>query len=454
MDCGSLLPLWNPQPAAEFLRAFTGRFIGSRASRLAPGKRQQAAAVQGVKPSPIEMKPSPIWLTELHRQWHASRGRRVSQTGRAFTRDWAKLLEDAGITRTEDQATASREAELLEKDGKLLLKRHRYRKYLIERITLPLASEPWLRSQFGVSSGMELQEASLEIVDRFSKLTHRVFPDEWSALCASLISAFRKGRSLRPFDWTNPERLQQLLGVVGDLSSRDWPPGTLVRNASVELGLDSKALERHQRSIESALTRLFGSSTSYQSLGLVCGEGHVELHGPICLHFPDGSIHDFDGLSQVLISAADLARCSHVTTTAVRLLSIENRKTTFRQYAAANTDRRTLIAATSFPTPAFRCLLEKLPMDLPHDHFGDTDPAGWHILLKLREATPRRVGAFRMKWRPAEVKVPLTPYDKKLLERLITSTLLDDVRGEIRMMMDQNDRGDFEQETLEMERRL
>ena len=394
------------------------------------------------------------WLNELHRQWHAARGKRIAETSRAFTRDWAKLLDDTGITSAEDLATAAREAEMFEKDGHLVLKRHRYRKYLIERITLPIASEPWLRGFFNAASSHELQAASLEIVSKFSKPGHLLFPDEWAALCGALQSAFTDGRSLRPFHWNHPDRLRSLLEIVKELSSREWAAGTLVRSASVELGLDSKALERHQRSIESGLTRLFGSSTSFKSLGLVCGEGHVELHGPICLHFPDGGIHDFDGLSHVLISAADLARCSHVTTSAERLLSIENRKTTFRQYAEANRDRRLLIATTSFPTPAFRCLLEKLPMNLPHDHFGDTDPAGWHIVLKLREATPRKVGAFRMKWRPAKVNVPLTNQDRRLLEKLSSSPILEDVMGEIRMMIERDDRGEFEQETLEMERWL
>ena len=165
---------------------------------------------------------------------------------------------------------------------------------------------------------------------------------------------------------------------------------------------------------------------SFKSLGFVSGDSHIELHGPVCLHFPDGSSHDFDSLTHVLISAADLARCSHISTSAERLLSIENRKTTFRQYAAANHERRALITTTSFPTPAFRELLEKLPADLPHHHFGDTDPAGWHILLKLREATPRHVEAFQMKWRPASAPSPLTPYDLQLLPKLLDSPLLAD----------------------------
>ena len=385
------------------------------------------------------------WLTQLHRRWHAARGKRVTGASRPFSVDWVKLLESAGITSAEDQATAAREAEACKQ---LVLKRHRYRKYLIERVTLPLASEPWLVERFGGTAGEVLLAESLKVVSAFSRLGHSRFPDEWIALCESLRAAFSEGRSLRPFHWSNPETLRHLLDVVKKLSLREWSAGTFIRAASVEVGLDSKGLERHQRTFESGLTTLFGAEMSMKSLGFVSGESHVELHGPVCLHFPDGSTHDFDGLTQILISAADLARCSSISTTAERLLSIENRKTTFRQYAAANLDRRTLIAATSFPSPAFRELLEKLPVLLPHYHFGDTDPAGWHILLKLRESAPRWVKAYQMKWRPASMPCPLTPYDFKLLEQILEAPLLSDVREEIRIIRERGDRGDFEQETL------
>ncbi len=385
------------------------------------------------------------WLTEFHRRWQAARGRRVTASSRPFSQDWVKLLEAAGITSAEDQATAAREVEAC---GQLVLKRHRYRKYLIERVTLPLASETWLIERFGGTAVGALQAAALEIVAEFSGRGHSRFPTEWTALCESLLVAFSQGRSLRPFGWSHPGTLRQLLDVVGNLSEREWPAGTLIRAASVDIGLDSKVLERHRRTFEAGLARLFGTEISLKSLGLVAGDSHVELHGPVCLHFPDGSVHDFDGLTNVLISAADLARCSSVSTTAERLLSIENRKTTFRQYAAANQDRRTLIAATSFPTHAFRELLGKLPVSLPHYHFGDTDPAGWQILLKLREATSRSVAAFKMKWRPAREPSPLTPFDRKVLEKLLVEPLLSDVREEIRIIAELGDRGDFEQETL------
>ena len=390
----------------------------------------------------------PDWLLELHRQWQAARGRRITVSSRSFSRNWVKLLEDSDTRKAEDQATAAREAEMLEKEGRLVLKRHRYRRYLIEGVSVPLDQEAWLTDLLGISRAVERQQQALEVVREFGSRIHARFPGPWSELCRELEERFREGRSWRPFRWSQPETLRQLLEVLWCLSESDWETGTPIRAASVKVGLDSKGLERHARTFESALSRLHGAPVSLKSLGLVSGDSFVELSGPVSLHFEDGSSHDFEGLAHPILSAADLARCTHLTTRAKRLLSIENRKTTFRQFAAENADGGTLIATTSFPTPAFREFLRKLPEGLSHHHFGDTDPAGWQILEKLREASPKPVSAFCMRWRPASGEVPLTPYDQRLLPKLLESGFLTDVRGELEIMATNKDRGDFEQETL------
>lgn len=389
-----------------------------------------------------------IWLTEFHRRWQNSRGKRLTPANRAFSQDWPKLLNAAGINRAEDVATAVREAEALEKSGNLLLKRHRYRNYLIERISLPLERETWLIGRFGGIAVMDLRSEVLKLLDVYCRRGHARFPREWLAMLAALEAAFKDGRSLRPFHWNQPGPLALLLEIVARLSETDWPTGTLIRSASVEIGQDSKWLEGHRRTCESGLALLLGEEITLLSLGLVEGDASVELGGPVCLHFPDGSSHDFDGLTHPILSASDLRRCVSISTTAERLLTIENRKTTFRQYIAANNDRRTLIAASSFPTPAFRDFLSKLPPDLPHFHFGDTDPSGWHILLKLREAAQGPVIPFRMNWRPAGMPIPLMEHDTKLLPSLIANPLLSDLRIPLENMIASNDRGDFEQETL------
>ncbi|MDE0836940.1 MAG: DUF2220 family protein [Akkermansiaceae bacterium] len=187
-----------------------------------------------------------------------------------------------------------------------------------------------------------------------------------------------------------------------------------------------------------------------KSLGLAEGDTHVELSGVFQLNFPDGCAQKIENLRIAKIDTSDIFRCESISTDATEFLTIENRKTTFRQFAAANADSSRLIATTSFPSPTFREFLEKLPPGITHSHFGDTDPAGWHILLKLREATSLPVHSFRMKWRPGITPVALTGYDRKLLPKLLCSVLLADVRDEISAILSHDDKGDYEQETLDV----
>ncbi len=396
------------------------------------------------------MKP-PLWLTELHRQWQSARGGRLGASARVFSRGWDELLDSAGIKSAEDQATAGREALAFQRAGNLDLKTHRYRTYLIERITVPLESEAWLRELFGTVDAAQLQRRSLENVAAAKAVPHARYPQLWTQWCASLESAFTEGRSLRPLNWKQPEEVREMLSVIRKLTETEWTPGISIRTASVQVGLDSKGLEGRQGSVESALAALFGNATSLQSLGITGSASHVWLAGPLVLHFADGSSVDHAAThGRYSIDHVDLLRVKSLTTTAQRLLTVENQKATFKDLTAANTDRSTLIVASSFPTEALKMLLAALPASLPHYHFGDTDPSGWHILLKLREASPRPVLPSHMRWRAAPAPSPLTAHDLTLLPRLIEHPLLQDCRAELEMMLKQGDRGDFEQESLGM----
>ncbi len=389
------------------------------------------------------MRPPP-WLTELHRQWQKARGKRPRQSTRPFTRDWHKLLESSGTTTGEDIATAERELISLAQQGHLTI--NYYQRRIIQKIALPPESEPWLRDLFGTIPATDLAKNSHAILTEFLETPHPVFPEAWSNLIGFLHTEFTATRSPHPFKWTEPEALRESLAICLALTSREWEPGTLIRSASVAIGLDSKGLEKRQKTIESALSRLFNEEFKLKSLGLAEGDTHVELSGRFRLHFPDGTHQEIDNLRIAKIDTSDIFRCTSITTEAEELLTIENRKTTFRQYAVANRD--SLIATTSFPTPTFREFLKKLPPEITHRHFGDTDPAGWHILLKLREATGRPVEAFQMKWRPAKTPNPLTAYDRKTLPKLLSSELLTDVREQIQAILANDDKGDYEQETI------
>ena len=388
----------------------------------------------------------PRWLAELHRRWQAARGKRTTASTRAFGIGWIDLLESAGIVSAEDQQTAQREAEALEKNGLLELKRHRFRRYLIERITLPAASEAWLHETFGSLDPTLLKNQALDLILRASAL-HARWPVEWKTLLLRIYEAFGCDRNVRPFSWQRPEQLRLLLHILRQLSEGEWT-GVPIRSASVAMGLDSKALERHRRALEAGLSRMFCSATTLESLGLVTNDSMVRVHGPLVLVFEDGQ-QVIDSLGgPYSLSVADLQRAREVRTTADRILTVENSKTTFRQLAAADPQGGTLIVASSFPTSAIRELLAKLPPELPHHHFGDTDPSGWLILKKLREASPRPVIPFRMTWRPGRTRQPITPRDELLLADLLQAPEMADCHGEIAPMAAAKERGDFEQESL------
>lgn len=394
----------------------------------------------GVKP--------PSWLAELHRQWQGARGERLAAATTPFSRDWDKLLEDAGVRSAEDKATAVREVLALRDKKHLELKTHRYRHYLIEKVRVPLASEAWLRALFDAPDAVQLQQQSLAAVAAEAMVPHARYPQLWARWCEDLRQAFAEGRTLRPLNWKQPAEVAQMLGVVRRLTEKAWLRGVSIRSVSTDTAPHSKWLEERQGPVESALTAFFGDVTSYQSLGMTGSSGLVWLAGPLVVHFEDGRMVDHSASQGIYsIDEVDLGRVAFFTTRALRLLTVENRKATFRDIAAANVDGSTLVAASSFPTAAMRLFLARLPTGLPHYHFGDTDPAGWHILLKLREVSPG-VLPLHMRWRSKTQPSPLTEVDRKLLPELIASPLLQDCRGEMEIMMTRNDRGDFEQESL------
>ena len=386
------------------------------------------------------------WLLEFHRQWQRARGGRPAAGDTPFSRDWRKLLEDAGISAAEDIKHAEREAESLEAQGHLKLSHYRHR--LIQRVRLPVAKEAWLRGLFHSDDPVVLRQRALEAVGAARAKGHPLYPDLWGQWCSSLADTFAAGRNQRPLLWRQPDNLKDLLSLVYELTAREWPPHTLVRDADVALGQPTKIIERLRHAVEAALTQLFQRGTTLEALNIVTANSRLLFDGPLTLHFADGSADVSGHLRHGdFVTAADLARAVRVTTTASRILSIENSKTTFRNLAAQNDARDTLLVATSFPTQAVRLLLEKLPLELPHFHFGDTDPAGYFILTKLREVCPRSVAAWQMDWSDKPDSPPLTAYDRRVLERLLTAPNMEDIRPDLHRMFVAGSKGEFEQES-------
>lgn len=389
------------------------------------------------------------WLEVLHQQWLTARGGRADAAARSFRRDWEKLLDDAGVARAEDRQAAVREAEKEQALGHVKLHGLKGRAYLVQKIEIPLEAESWWHEQFGSRAGSDRQQRSLEVLHHSFDREHPLLPELWTALGQSLMAAFTAAKTLGPFSWREPERVTFLLSLLFDVTSWEWPRGTLLRDASVSMGYDSKLLEVHQAVLARALELLFGREMPLEALGIQTSNSTLHFSGSLTLHFENGESHATDFLRfESTLPVAEIERALRITTTAERLLTVENRKTTFLQLARADTGRSTLIIATSFPSQAVRLLLEKISVDLPHHHFGDTDPAGWDILRCLREVTPRPVMPFFMKWRPSAKASTLTSREKQILARLLADPCMTDCAGELRQMLESGTRGDFEQESL------
>lgn len=335
--------------------------------------------------------------------------------------------------------------------GLLLVPRKRNPKF-IDKVKVPVESEPWLHALFETISGADARQQTINVVRRHAAAAHPLLPELWPALCAQLESAFAIPHVCGPFHWREAERVDTLLTLLFQLTQRKWPESTLIRNASTSLEHHSKRLEEEQSSLERALGLLFERETPLEALNIQTSNSVLHYSGPLTLHFADGSPHVSDTLRfESTLSVDDLDRATHITTTAERILTVENRKTTFRQLARADSGRTTLIVATSFPTPAVRRLLEKLPPQLPHHHFGDTDPSGWDVLRNLREVCPERlVHPFHMHWRTDASSPRLTSRDQKTLQRLLADPRMADCHGELQAMLGAGVKGAFEQEALGM----
>lgn len=390
-----------------------------------------------------------VWLEQLYRQWKNVRGNQITPRTRAFRRKWPALLDAAGLHSAEDQKAALRQAEQEERNGHIRLHRLRARGYLVQAIELPLESEQWLLGLFQQRLPAESLRATLREVAAVSNKAHPRFPKLWRDWCLSLDTVFRSGKNMKPLYWRSPESVKAMLDVIYRLTALPWREGALIREVSIELGLTSKALEKQRRGVEACLAQMFGRPMPLESLGVVLTDSRSDLAGILTLHYVGGETQVFDELKAIYsLSLSDLDRAEYATTPALRVLTVENSKTTLRRLASVNEDGDTLMAACSFPTKALLRLLSLLPANLPVFHFGDTDPAGYLILSKLREKSGRSIQPFLMKWRSSKKESFLSEYDQSILQRLISDPLLNDLSVEFEAMRSSGCKGDFEQETI------
>lgn len=389
-------------------------------------------------------------LEALARRYHASKQGRTGTGVRDFLVDYPDLLKLAGCTDGDSRAQAEKELIAASElpDSKLVLERHPRDPSITWQVRLLSdGGERWLFDLLGKPTPAALRAQWTAFfhsaAEDLSDLP-ALWQQRWHHWCAALANAAQQGQSIVPFSFNNQDSAAELLGILKGVLN--WQGPTLLRVASCALCGDSKQLERMAPRLGQALDQLTGGQcTNLADMGLTETPRSVLLHGPLQIHTATGVV-DLGPLKEASrIAAADIEGAIALATSATRCLSVEN-ETTFHQLARLQSG--VLLIHTSYPGSGVLQLFERLPAALECWHFGDTDPAGFDILRDLRARVARPIQPLHMDFRENEDSPSLSPQEIRLIERLLASPQLADVRENLAALRSAGRKGRFEQESL------
>jgi hypothetical protein len=382
----------------------------------------------------------------IYRQSVAGRSGMVKD----YTLDWETFLRRTGSDDGDARELAGQELLAAERmsGGLFVIDRHA-RTQAEEVLRLKRdGGEAWLFAATGLASPPEERGRLAEFFER-AKATEipEAHASGWSTWCEVLAACALSGRPVVPFKRDDPSGNTRLLEVLAGVLN--WQGESLVRYASAVICCDSKALEILRPRLLVALREITRrEDVSLEDFGISDKPRSVLIHGPLMLEFPDGRM-DFGLLSgPVTISAIDLAGAISVECRAPRCVTVEN-ESVFLELAKRKTGA--LLVQTSFVGAATRLLFERLPADLPCEHFGDSDPAGFDVLRDLREKTGRNFRPLMMQFRERPDAPVLTKEERKVIGRLLESKVIADVHGELRRILEAGTKGAFEQEEVPLD---
>lgn len=346
-------------------------------------------------------------MLALSRIYEQRTAGRTGTASRDVLVDLETLLAEAGCE--EGDARALAERQLIEAENLNLITRvplHCRDRLLIHQIRFSSAKESAFYAYLGRPSPSAQREA---LASQFITAKHLVvlpiWQTAWHEWCELMAANSLGGGSTAPFDRTASQANAELLELLAKLLR--WEGESLVRFASCVLCGDSKKLEsmssvekegERTGQLRGKLGRLLSIITNgrigaLDDLGIIATPRSVLLHGPLKLSTV-GGVLDLGVLQGPFrLSAVDLDRCSGITTTTSRCLTVEN-ETTF--YELAKLESGVLLICTSFPGGATVKLLKLLPSSLEFWHFGDSDAAGFDILRVLQEKSGQDFRPFLM----------------------------------------------------------
>ena len=268
---------------------------------------------------------------------------------------------------------------------------------------------------------------------------------DWRALALDhILRQLEDHKSPAPFilgadDW-NQDLLDALLALPPNVAE-ELP----YRVFSVRVFNDSKRFETLKRAVARMAKRHhmewrdLNSHEILRELGLVPNPSHLHMYGPWRLVDGEGQIMRLGQFTpSVGIPATLVAHIARVEVEASRVICVEN-LTTFYELVQHEEGHFAALCLWGNPSPAcrhlLRILIQTLPENVPLQLWADMDYGGFNILLQLRQTVSRRFVPYRMDTTTLETfshwGQPITPADRRNLERLRDHPLLSDVTSTI-----------------------
>lgn len=383
------------------------------------------------------------------RRYINSRAGRTGAGQRDLIFPFNELLRDAGCLQGITRHEALVELEDLEREGFLVLERHKRDASAILRLRLPLKSAEGLLIRLGQIAPETQRRAFADMLTSHAEaFVPPEYQEDWRHFCQEAAAGAISGASIVPLDSSNLEASSELLGIAAKLLS--WKDESYLRFASCVLCGDSKKLGRLQAPLERLLEQITsGKVASLAELGITESGGGCWVHGPGVLITSRGRI-DLDALDlPAHFSKSDLIT-GGIESAAERWISVEN-ETMLLELAKLHSG--IMLLSSGFRGGVANTVVIKLLRSAPITtelwHFGDSDPKGFDILRDLRARAGRKIRSLHMGFRPAENSPVLSAEDHKIIQRLLASDIMsDEEKGDIRMMFEAGTKGSFEQESL------
>lgn len=385
-------------------------------------------------------EPSPVLLALAGRYRNSKAGREGGTAD--FLADFRELLAsaksldgDARVRAIDDLRRAEHES-----GGLLTLDLHPRDPQIIYKARLRPAGEAWLFERIGQTSPSTRRTELAAFFQQHADAPH----PGWREWLQNLAAAALSGKNISPFERDDSALNAELLRVIAAVLT--WREESLIRFASSVICGNSKRLKILEPRLLQALRAVTGNpEVTLETYQILEKPRSVLIHGPLVLDLPGGPLDLGLLTGPVSISGTDLELAGTIRCAANACLTVEN-EDVFRELAKRNPG--ILLVHTSFPGAATRLLLTRLPGEMTFHHFGDSDPAGFDILRDLREKTGKSFQPVGMEFRPGPDAEPLTPTERKAVERLLESPVITDVGTALQAMLDHDTKGDFEQESL------